>query len=204
MKLIFDTETNGLTPGAGVLSFSALLVSDKNEIIEQVDRYYFRPPGVSPGEEALAVNGLYDDEIDRRRAGADYPRYFGDDDYIPRLFSRADLLIAHNIFFDLGHVKNAHKIEEKPLFCTMESTKWLYDYPCLKNGEPKWPKLSEAAAHFEIDLKEIAEKTGLDFHDSLFDVYVTFEVYKRLEELGPEAVHEGRRRFFKKKAKGRA
>jgi DNA polymerase-3 subunit epsilon len=200
MTLVFDVETNRLSAGDGVLSFSALLLDGDGDIVEEVNRYYHRPPEIPEGREALEVNGLWPDEIDRRRAeqGADYPRFFGDDSYIADLFSRADTLVAHNIGFDLKHIQRWHDIstENKELYCTMESTKWLYDYPYLKNGEPKWPRLSEAAEHFDIDLQKIAERTGLEFHDSLFDVYVTAAVYRELQAVGEEEIERARAAFF--------
>jgi DNA polymerase III epsilon subunit-like protein len=98
-----------------------------------------------------------------------------------------------------GHIEYWHGVGPlwgKSVYCTMESAKWLYDWSEIKYGEPKWPRLSEAAESFGIDTGKIAEETGLDYHDSLFDVHVTLAVYKHLKSLGPDAVEDARKEFF--------
>ena len=62
MKLIFDVETNGLF-NCSVLSFSALLLSDDNKIIEEIDRYYYKNKNEDDNYEALDINGLYENVI---------------------------------------------------------------------------------------------------------------------------------------------
>ena len=45
-----------------------------------------------------------------------------------------------------------------------------------KNGEYKFPKLSEAADFYNIEYDQN------NLHDSLYDVYTTFEVFKAMKE----------------------
>ena len=185
MKLIFDTETNGLF-NCSVLSFSALLLDDNNNIMEVVDRYYYKNVNEDDNIEALKINGLTKEVIKEKRLNVSYSKHFKDDKYIKNIFDKADILIAHNIEFDIAHIKDDFKdinLEDKDMFCTMRKTQYLYDAPYYKNGEPKFPKLSEAIDYFEIDINKIKEKTKLDYHSSLFDVYCTYEIYKKLEEL---------------------
>jgi len=77
MNVIFwDTETNGLKEYHSVLSISAIKYSfiieglniESNKI-EQYERFYFRKPGEKIGEKAIAINGLTDEVISKRRNG---------------------------------------------------------------------------------------------------------------------------------------
>jgi len=185
MKLIFDVETNGLF-NCSVLSFSALLIDDNNSIIEVIDRYYYKNVNEDDNIEALRINGLTKEVIEKKRLNVDYPKYFKDDKYIKNIFDKSDILIAHNIDFDISHIIDDFKdinLDDKNMYCTMRKVQYLYDAPYYKNSEPKYPRLSEAIEHFNIDINEIKKKTNLDYHNSLFDVYCTYEIYKRLQEL---------------------
>lgn len=182
MKLMFDVETNGLY-NCSVLSFSALVLDDNNNIIDTIDRYYYRDILEDDNMEALNINGLYKEVIKEKRKNVKYAKYFYKDKSIPLLFNLCDTLIAHNIDFDLTHIQDNFKdinVDDKELYCTMKEVQYLYNAPYYKNGEPKYPKLSEAVAHFNIDIDKIKDKTKANYHDSLFDVYCTYEIYKRL------------------------
>ena len=180
MKMIFDVETNGLTPTLSVLSFSAVLIDSTGEILEEIDRYYYPTENYSPG--AIYVNGLTEETIKNNRKDAIYPNHFKDDKYITDLFNRVDEIIAHNIEFDTKFVEYHHNIDLSEIgqFCTMRETQYLYDAPYIHSatGEPKFPKLSEAVEYFGVDTSKIIEKGG--YHCSLFDVYCTYEIYQKL------------------------
>ena len=106
--ILFDTETNGTNPKDSVLSISAMKVEYDTETDQMVklgefDRFYFRNEGEEPNEGALRVNGLYDDEIERRRnlSLEKYPRTFIEDvDNFYNFCDGAQHFIAHNIRFD--------------------------------------------------------------------------------------------------------
>ena len=190
MTLIFDVETNGFDPTTSVFSFSALLLNENNEVVEEVDRYYHIQPGDCFNQEAIAINGLDPATIEakRKEQSAEYPVIFGEDAEIKELFDKADRLIAHNIDFDRGFVEQHHGIDlgEKELYCTMRAAQYLYPAPYYKNGAPKFPKLSEAVDWAGVNTELIKEQTGKGFHDSLFDVYCTYELYLYLQSLGGE------------------
>jgi len=183
MKLVFDVETNGLNYRDDVLSFSALLIDDGGEIVKEIDRYYF-PESGHYNLKAVSVNGLTEETIEKKRSGATYPEFFSDDQEVADLFCIVDELIAHNIRFDVNFVEYHLDLDlsKKKKVCTMLSTQYLYDAPYENYGEPKWPKLSEAAAWAEIDTSKFESKGG--FHSSLFDVYCTYEIYRHLAENG--------------------
>jgi len=183
-KLVFDVETNGLSAIDSVLSFSALVVNNKNKVIKEYDRYYFPREGEEPNPEAININGLTIETIKANRAGAKYPKYFKDDKEIAELFfGKHELYIAHNIAFDKAFIEYNFDFyfEEEKEFCTMLATQYLYNAPFMRNGEPKYPKLSESVAHFKINTKKFLEKGG--YHSSLFDCYCCLEIFKKLEKI---------------------
>ena len=185
MKMIFDVETNGLF-NCSVLSFSALVLDNDNNIIDIINKYYYRDILESDNREALRINGLYKEVIKEKRKNVKYSKYFYKDKSIPTLFNLSDTLIAHNINFDLTHIQDNFKdinLDDKELYCTMREVQYLYEAPYYNNGEPKYPKLSEAIEHFNIDTDKIRDKTQANYHDSLFDVYCTYEIYKRLNDV---------------------
>jgi DNA polymerase III epsilon subunit-like protein len=187
MVMVFDVETNGLFGEDSVLSFSCVILNDDMEIVEEIDRYYYAEERYN--SKAIRVNGLTIDVLKEKRKGVRYPRFFKNDRVIKRLFidNNIDLFIAHNIDFDVAFVENNFNIEicEEKCYCTMREVQFLYNAPYVHSvtGEPKFPKLVEALEWGEIDTKKIHEKTGKWFHDSLFDVYCTLELYKKLEKI---------------------
>ena len=182
MKIIFDVETNGLSSTVSVLSFSALVVDKNNKVVQEFDRYYYMQEDEHVDNIAININGLTEETIKAKRKGVTYPMYFKDDKEIFELFAKDyELYIAHNISFDKLFIEYNHDyyIEEEKEFCTMLTTQYVYDAPFMRNGEPKYPKLSEAVAHYNIDTKKLIAKGG--YHDSLFDCYCCLEVFKRLD-----------------------
>jgi len=194
MKIVFDVETNGLNPRESVLSFSAVLLDDDLQEIEVWDRYYY--PTEAYNSEAVSINGLTEEAIRNYRKGCSYPEHFKDDEEVKELFNRADIdkFIAHNIPFDRRFVERhlGVSLDRCSNYCTMRATQYRYDAPYIHNatGEPKYPKLSEAVEWAGIDTKAIMERTGKGYHDSLFDVYCTIELYKYLQVIETEEAKE--------------
>ena len=173
-KLVIDIESNGFK-GSSVLSFSALVLDDNNQVIEEIDRYYY--PVENINKIAVGINGLYRKVVKIKREGITYPEHFIDDvDFIKKLFSDCDEVIAHNVDFDISFVSEVFPLAVDIMdFCTMlESTNIL----CIPGnyGNNKWPKLEEAVNYFKIDTSEF----GGDFHSGLFDCKCTLEVYKKM------------------------
>ena len=173
-KLVIDIESNGFK-GSSVLSFSALVLDDKNQILEEIDRYYY--PTENINKVAVGINGLNKKVLKVKREGVPYPEHFIDDiDFIKSLFTDCNEVIAHNVEFDMSFItavyQDAYEIKD---FCTMlESTNIV----CIPGhyGNYKWPKLEEAVDHFKINTSEF----GGTFHSSLFDCKCTLEIYKKL------------------------
>lgn len=188
MKMVFDTETNGLSEDKSVLSFSAVIIDDDYNIVQVVDRYYY--PEEEYNKEAIRINGLTKEVIKDHRKNATYPMYFKDDKDVVSLFEREEIteIIGHNISFDISFVEHHLKISlsGKKQFCTMIKTKYLYNAPykieyACGFEEPKYPKLSEAIRWAKIDTEEILKRTGKGYRDNLFTVYCTLELYKYLK-----------------------
>lgn len=92
----------------------------------------------------------------------------------------ADILIAHNISFDLSRIiyhRDKHDLKTKVLlptrsFCTMQTTTNICKLPG-KYDSYKWPKLQEAYKHFFGENFDGA-------HDALADVKACARVYFHL------------------------
>lgn len=174
--IVFDVETNGLA-GSSVLSISALkaefdIAKGIFEKKDEYNRFYFRKPGEKPNNQALSVNGLYDEVITDRRKNTNYPAHFFQDIAgFVEFCEGAIHFVAHNIKFDRQFIP--FKLQKE--FCTMHTNTdivkagWNEYY-----GSYKWPKLQEAAAFYSIPM------APENLHNSLYDVQLTFEVFKSM------------------------
>ncbi len=175
---IFDVETNGLAPSyCSVLSFSALQVCTYTaegrrhfEVQKEFDRYYF--PIEPYNQHAIAVNGLTETVIKERRffSRSNYPLYFNKDMDALKFCQKADLGVCHNVRFDAGFIKKAHRYEYSRYFCTMSNFTSYCSIPHHYHGI-KWPKLEEA-------VQIICGRNDFEFHNSLADCYAVLEILK--------------------------
>ena len=163
MIIVFDTETNGFA-GASVLSISAIKVVDF-EIVEEYNRFYY--PIEPFNKQAIAVNGLDYDTINKLRKNVNYPNRFKDDLNSFYVFiENATHFIGHNISFDLQFIE---PIKLTHIFCTMRSNINIIKLP-YRNGY-KYPKLLEAAQYYNV------KYNANNLHGSLYDVYITYKVF---------------------------
>ena len=190
MNVIFwDTETNGLEKYHSVLSISAIKYSfiiDSNNIeskkIDEYERFYFRKPDEKIGEEAIAVNGLTDEVISKRRNGVDYPEHFYNDITSFRVFcGDTRHFVGHNIFYDKQYID----FWLPNMFCTMRANISIVGLK-KKNGKPKFPSLEETAYFYgiETDKKEL--------HGSMYDSFITYQVFNKMlkNEKASKIVHD--------------
>lgn len=175
--IIFDTETNGLTKDDSVLSISAIKVFYNIETdkflkdYEEYDRYYFIKDGEEENKDAISVNGLTKNEIEKRRGNCCYPKFFYEDIKSFKNFCEGvNHFIGHNINFDLKYVNDYLNI--KYTFDTMVSNKYIMKIPC--NYGYKNPRLSETAKYYEIDVDKYS------FHSSLDDVKITAKIFRKM------------------------
>ena len=172
--IVFDTETNGFND-CSVLSISAvkLKIDLENKEIEKIgkfDRYYFRKQNEEINKEAIKINGLTDEEITKKRNGEKYSKYFLEDkDFID--FCRGiKHFVAHNISFDSKFMP----FELENQFCTKETNIEICKLPSGFNGKYKWPRLSEAAEFYKIEMDE--EK----WHGSEYDTQICAEIFRKM------------------------
>lgn len=175
--IIWDTETNGLEKYHSVLSISAIKCSltIENEkaisnITERYDRYYFRKPDEEIGKEAINVNGLTDEVIEKRRSGADYPDNFCNDINSFRQFcSDTRHFVGHNIFFDTKYIN----FWLSNVFCTMLSNNDILNLK-RSNGAAKFPSLGETAKFYGVELD------NNELHSSMYDSFITYQVFLKM------------------------
>lgn len=185
--VFFDTETNGLKTNNSVLSISAIktLVDFNNktiDILDKYERFYF--PEEPYNYDAISVNGLTKEYVTKKRNRVDYPVYFNKDQMAFFQFcGEIKHFIAHNIEFDRKFLnRNLPK-----QFCTMKSNTDIIKLPPQRVGTRyKWPKLEEATRFYRIP------SNNSRFHDSMYDVEMTIEVFKAMlkHEKGNKLIKE--------------
>lgn len=174
--IFFDTETNGLSSESSVLSITAIKVVINLEnfeisIIDQYQRYYF--PTEAYNYYAIKVNGLsYKKVYDlRKQLKVNYTKHFDNDFYdFHKFIGDCKHFVAHNIEFDKKFINKSLDFQ----FCTMRTNTSIVGASSPKTGKVKWPKLIEAAKYYNIKVNEN------EFHDSLYDVKITLEVFKKM------------------------
>lgn len=189
--LLFDTETSGLPSWRmpyghptqpDVVQLAMLLVdTDTDEEICSIS--VIVKDGKPCEEGAAAVHGITQDKIDRfgipQRLAASMFHW---------MTAQADLVVAHNIDFDIGMMKTTFIRQgiNPPLlktFCTMKVLTDICKIPHAnpnrgKSASYKWPKLIEA-------YKLLIDEEGFDgAHDAMVDVRACYELFKWLGKNG--------------------
>lgn len=197
MILFFDTETTGFPhkhkpldhpDQPHVIQLAAILAEESGNVISSFS--FLIDPGVENGVRipsgAQAVHGI--DEERLWRFGIPPVAAL---DTFDEMLSRADLIVGHNIDFDvemmeIAQHKHAQVVRESwlritlPRFCTMKETTDICRIASPRGGN-KWPKLGEAYKHFFGE-----EMTGA--HDAMNDVRACMRIYFRLKEGGGRSV----------------
>lgn len=195
--LFFDTETTGFAqfkkPSSHpsqphIVQIAASLVTSEQKIISQFSAIVKTPDGVSIPKEASDVHGITD-EINEKYGLSPVAimRLFH------KLYSMADLLVAHNVPFDKKVIKAAgHRFldgepfDQVETYCTMKAATPIIDLPPTPKmvaagfTNAKSPKLEECIAHFFDEKLEGA-------HDAMIDVVACQRTYFHLQSLETEA-----------------
>lgn len=159
--MVLDLETNGLSSRYSVLSVTAekyLCSSPELEQIGRFHRFYF--PREPENPDAIRVNGLTRERLRQEREGKGWPAYF-DEDYEFLEFCRGiDLVVGHNIHFDLKFLPFLNGVD---WFCTMKS-----------HTTGKFPSLERLARTYGIPVMK--ER----LHQGDYDVALTVEIFRRI------------------------
>jgi DNA polymerase III subunit epsilon len=180
MKMIFfDTETTGIKPGS-ICQLSYILVDTGVKPTQTVGKnIFFSVEYVEPSAEE--VHGFSVEDLYELSEG----KYFEDcfEDFIQD-FQTADILIGHNVNFDLKFLKYelegcGEELSLSHTFCTMN----YYKNICKiigSNGGYKAPKLEEVVKFLNLSKEHIEELSNKyfngsgKFHDARFDTTATY------------------------------
>jgi DNA polymerase-3 subunit epsilon len=185
MILFFDTETTGLpifdrTPDhesqPHLVQLAAILSDDDG--IERNKFSLIVDPGVPIPGLASRIHGI----TDELAARVGVKPAFALQCFVA-LATRAELFVAHHIEFDLAILDTAARRNRRPginkhlaaakSYCTMHAATPICAIPGYREGEYKWPRLSECINHFfGEDLKGA--------HDAFVDVQACKRVFFEL------------------------
>lgn len=184
--LFFDTETTGLRPG-NICQLSYIITIGEDI---KPHNYFFKVDYIEPGAER--IHGL----SVRRLAALSNNKTFKDSfNGIREDFDTAELLIGHNISFDLNFIKSefsrcGHDYSYNESLCTMRYFTDICKIPKANGYGYKFPKLEELTIFFGISNKDIISKTEEIFksksgyHDARFDAVATYLCYMKAFEKG--------------------
>lgn len=186
--LFFDTETTGLPQGFGrpaedldawstarLVQLSWIVDRDGEEI--GFSDLIIRPDGFEIPQEASAIHGIT--QIEAMAKGAELKRAVY---YFLGAARMADVVVGHNIEFDLGVVGaelirtwGKNYLDEVVKEDTMKASVDFCQIPSARGY--KWPKLMELYT-------KLFGKEFDDAHDSMNDVRATRECYWELKRIG--------------------
>ena len=191
MPLFFDTETTGFPqdklppddPGQPhIIQIAAILDDENGDIKASMNMIINADCGPVP-EGAYNVHKI--NEATYKKFGVSYLVALAP---FNSLVKCADVIVAHNIAFDLKLLKTAYSrmgklerftsvIQSKPQFCTMLATTDIVKIPSPRGrGGYKWPKLDEA-------YRVLVDSSGFTgAHDALEDVKACREVFYSLKK----------------------
>lgn len=153
--IVYDLETSGLDPiDNGIVQ--VCVIDYKSE--EVLFNSYIKPdPIVTVSPRALQVNGTYLFQLFAA------PTFNEQKEEIQRIFSKADLVIGYNTFNFIDNFLMANGISLRAnAFDLMEE---------LTPVIGKWPRLSECAEYFEIEIEG-------KLHNALTDCLVIVRIIK--------------------------
>ncbi len=170
MIIYLDTETSGLRPGQ-ICQLSYIL-QDNDSL--SAKNFFFTVDTVEHG--AFMVHGFSVEKLYELSSGKRFSDYIEE---IKADLERADLVVAHNVSFDMMFLRAEFERLGVQLYvnqelCSMKKMTPICKLPSRRIGY-KYPKLSEMTAHLRISDHEIRltvnELFGqtTDYHDARFD-----------------------------------
>lgn len=182
--VIFDTETTDINPGN--ICQIAYIVID-NGI--KARNFYFEVDKMSPSAER--VHGL---SLDKLKELSERKRFKDHIDEIQRDFSNVDIIVGHNVSFDIKFLKEEFKRYNKYFyykreFCTMKHFTNICKIK-KNDGKYKYPRLEELINFLGISDNEIEAKTSElfsvtsnDYHDARYDTVAAYLCLLRAKKM---------------------
>lgn len=195
MILFFDTETtgkwikglpNGSVEQPKTVQLAAILTYEDGTEAMSMNAVVYQE---HVPDEAAAIHGLTTGLVGEIGMNEGVALAFFEE-----MLAVSERVVGHNVEYDINVVTNAIRLlDKKPnaepfsgkdVFCTMRSTTAICRIPNNGRGGFKWPKLSEAYAHFH---------DGQEFdgaHDALADVRACKDVYFKVLDLAERKLAE--------------
>ncbi len=203
LALVLDIETTGLEYVDEIIQFGYVLANEdtivEHGLINYKSTVDYTEKNTKKRKDytgSISVHGLSKRKMDATSRGTFKELAH---ELIP-LFQRADLIVCHNVGFDLNMIIEQQVpdlgslVNNKPFKCTMsgygnKSRKFLCN--SQKGIYTTYMKLSQLlykyvnSGHLSLyDLRlDFMGLTGMDcnFHNALWDAYITFRCYRVLE-----------------------
>lgn len=180
MNIYFDTETTGLIPGRIIQL--AYIIENGEEVTAK--NFFFSVDYVP--EESVKVHGFTAEKLYQLSGG----KVFSDfSDEIQNDFLMADVIVAHNVKFDLSFLNAEYSYLNEVFKYNSEFDTMKHFTPILKlprrSGGFKYPKLTEVADFYEIYTYDVSRKCielfntyDLQPHDARFDTTMLYLAVK--------------------------
>ncbi len=170
--LDFETNTSNEHDVIEVAAVRVELVNNEYIIKDKFHRYYLSRYPVNPY--SYEVHKLTPELIleHRNKQEIKYSSYFKEDLDFVEFCKGATTLVAHNISFELRHLRGLIEFEKH--YCTMKENKHIVK-ALNKNGKLKNPKLDETCHFYGIDFDPNA------YHMATYDVSKTYEILKCMQ-----------------------
>jgi len=197
--LVFDTETTGLpinkhAPSDDfqnwpyVVQIAWLLFDDEHKLIEY-NNFYLKQPVEIPAD-ATNIHGITTAMM--LKQGLEPSNVYAN---FKKAIDNTEYLIAHNIDFDIPVVhcdflRNGMQWDfpNNRMLCTMKTGTSFCKIPPRRNGEYKWPKLTELYQKcffpgHSINIFPDATSTS-NLHSANIDAAMTAQCFFKLKDLG--------------------
>jgi len=146
MILYFDTETTSLSPG-NICQLSYIIEGNNQKVSKN---FFFEVDYVCPS--AQAVHGFSKERLKILSGGR---KFYGYREEIFDDFNNADLIVAHNLPFDISFLMkefedNDMQFKYKNGLCSMRHFTPVCKLPRSRGTAYKYPKLTELAEFFGL------------------------------------------------------
>ena len=188
MILFFDTETTGLSPGR-IIQLSYVMQTS-TEV--KAKNFFFYVDYIEPS--AVAVHGFTPEKLLELSKGHTFST---DIEEIYDDFLRADVIIAHNLSFDLKFMIAEFAYHDRQFryregICSMRYFTDIIKIPRANGRGYKYPKLTEFSDYYDLYPYDVTTETAKLFgaygqsHDARYD---TTELYLAFNRAAAENAH---------------